>query len=62
MALGTNLKNLRLKKGWSQEELSNRSGVSQSFISAIESENKDLTLGIAHKLAKAFEISLQELI
>ena len=56
------LHKLRTSRGWSQTELSNRSGVSTSHISDIERDNNGMTAEIACKFAKALEVELGELI
>lgn len=56
------LKELREERKWSQTELSMRSGVSQAFISDLEAGEKQPTLTTLTKLAKAFGVSVSELI
>jgi putative transcriptional regulator len=51
------LTELRAQKGWSQAELSRRSGVAQSTISRLEAGKLDsVSLPQLEKLAKAFDI------
>ncbi len=57
------LKEFRLKRGLSQEQVAQAIGVSRPTYTAIEAGKKqDLDLGEAQKLAKFFGISLSELI
>lgn len=56
------LKQFRVQLGWSQAELSNRSGVSQTYISELEAGEKNPTLPILRKLAKALDREPAELI
>ena len=56
------LKQFRNELGWSQVKLSNRSGVSQTYISELESGGKNPTLPIVRKLAKALDKEPSELI
>lgn len=53
MSIGKNLKNLRDKQGLTQDELSLKSGVSQSHISDIEGDRKAPTIKVLNKLTKA---------
>lgn len=55
------VKELREERGWSQTELSDRSGVRQAAISAAEN-GKPLTLDTIEKLADAFGINARFLI
>ena len=49
MTLGERIKLIREKRGWSQNELSRRSGVRQALISELESGKKGDTTGVALK-------------
>lgn len=60
MNLGENIRKHRKSRGWTQEELAERSGVSQANISAIE-RRKSGRSNHAPALAKAFGVSLEEL-
>lgn len=53
---------LRKGKGWTLEELSAASGVSRSMLSEIERNRANPTLGVAHRIATAFGITLGDLI
>lgn len=48
---------LRNERGWTQEELAERAGVSQAHINRLENQNKNLTHKMAVKLAEAFNVS-----
>ncbi len=60
--LGRRVKQLRADRGWSLEELASASGVSRSMLSEIERERANPTLTVAFRIARAFGLSLQELI
>lgn len=60
--LGRRLKKLRGDKGWSLEVLANASGVSRSMLSEIEREKANPTLTVTFRIARAFGLTLQELI
>lgn len=60
--LGRRVKKLRTDRGWSLEELAAASGVSRSMLSEIEREKANPTLTVAFRIARAFGLTLQELI
>lgn len=60
--LGRRVKKLRADRGWSLEELSSVSGVSRSMLSEIERKRANPTLSVAYRIARAFGLSLQDLI
>lgn len=60
--LGKRVKKLRADRGWSLEELATASGVSRSMLSEIEREKANPTLTVAYRIARAFGLTLQELI
>ena len=60
--LGKRVKKLRGDRGWSLEELANVSGVSRSMLSEIEREKANPTLTVTFRIARAFGLTLQELI
>lgn len=58
---GNNIRNLRLKKGISQEALGLDAGISGSFVGMIERAEKDITLSKVYNIAKALEVNIKEL-
>jgi transcriptional regulator with XRE-family HTH domain len=56
------VKELRNDRGWSLEELSSRCGVSRSMLSQIERGQANPTLGVTLRIARAFGLSLAELV
>jgi transcriptional regulator with XRE-family HTH domain len=50
------LKALRAERGWSQADLAERSGVSRIHIARIETNQREPTLGVIEKLAKALKV------
>mgnify|MGYP002801776163 CR=1 FL=1 len=62
MSIGEKLRELRQKKGLSQEELAKAVQVSQPWISQIERGTKILTVPLAKELASFFQCSVVELI
>ncbi len=59
--IGRRVKKLRQERGWSLEELASRSGVSRSMLSEIERERANPTLTVTFRIARAFELTLQDL-
>src|SRR4051794_16299657 len=52
------VRDLRRKKGWTLEQLSAACGVSRSMLSQIERSQANPTLGIVHRIAQSFGVSL----
>lgn len=59
MSIGKKLREIRRSKGFTMKELSNKSKVSQSYISDLENEkNNKPSIDILNKLANALEINV----
>jgi len=56
-----NLKELRLKRGFSQTSLAEAVGTTKRTIYAIESEDQDIRISLAHKLAEKLGCSMDDL-
>ena len=56
------IRSLRMERGWTQEELSSRSGISRARISDIENGKETFTLVSIMSLGEAFEIDYRELL
>jgi len=56
------LKQLRTERGWSLDALARASGVSRSMLSQIERGQANPTVGVTFRIARAFAISLAELL
>ena len=54
--LGSNLRAARKKRRWTQEELSERSGVQAGEISRMEAGKRDPQVSTVEKLAAALEV------
>ena len=52
----------RKKRSWSQLELSNRAGLDRAYISGLENGKQNPTIEVVLKLAKAFDLKLDELL
>jgi putative transcriptional regulator len=54
------LKDLRTERDWTQADLALRAGVSRQTINAIEKEKFDPSLPLAFRLAKLFELTVED--
>jgi putative transcriptional regulator len=55
------LKVLRAERGWTQQDLGERVGVSRQTILSIEAEKYDPSLPLAFRLAAVFDASIEDL-
>lgn len=55
------LRVLRAERGWSQAELGGRLGVSRQAVNAIETGKYDPSLPLAFKLARLFEMPIEQI-
>lgn len=62
MKIILNLKSIRISQGKTQKDLARASGLSQAYISELESNTKSPTLATTEKLMNALDISLYELL
>lgn len=53
------LSELRMKQGWSQQQIAELVGVSRQTINAIEKERYDPSLPLAFKIARLFGLSIE---
>jgi len=60
--LGQNLKRIRTKKAISQGDIARELGVSRGFVSTIENGKTNPTLSTITKIAKALNVSTNELL
>lgn len=59
---GVVIRRLREKNRWSQERFAELADIHRTYVSAIESGKVNISLKIAMKLAKCFDLSLSDLI
>ena len=59
--LGMRIKYLRSLKKWSQEDLALEADVNKNYISDLERGERNPTVKVLEKIAKAFDITLSEL-
>lgn len=58
---GDRIKELRLERGWTQEDLSEKAGVGRVFVSQLENGHKDVCLGVIEALAHSLKVSIADL-
>jgi transcriptional regulator with XRE-family HTH domain len=62
LAVGQRIKQLRLARDWSQEELADRAGVHRTYIGSAENGTRNLSLQVLAMFARTFGISASELL
>jgi len=60
--LGANIKKIRTKKKMTQGDICRKLDMDRSYMSAIESGKKNITLAILEKLANALNVSVSDLL
>jgi len=60
--LGDNIRYMRMLRRWSQEALGLEAGLHRTLIGAIERAEVNTSLGTAEKIARAFGLSVAELL
>ena len=60
--LGENIKPMRLRRKMTQGDICHKLDMDRSYMSAIESGKKNITLGVLEKLAGALDVSADELL
>ena len=60
--LAANLRKERMLRAWSQEEAAERAGISQTYISQMESAQRAVSLDVLEKVAQAFELDADQLL
>jgi transcriptional regulator with XRE-family HTH domain len=56
-AFGAQIRALRNKRGWSQEELAYRAGIHVTYLSGLECGRRNPTLNVVLQLGKALDIA-----
>lgn len=59
---GLKVKDLRITKGYSQEKLAELADLDRTYIPGIESGKRNVSIVVVEKIAKAFTISMSELL
>ncbi len=59
--LGKNIRELRVKSGWTQEKLAEKAGISVPFMTQIELARKSASLDVIENIASALGVSYERL-
>ena len=59
---GQRVKELRFLKGYSQEQLAELADLDRTYIPGIESGKRNVSIVVVEKIAKAFNITISELL
>ncbi len=57
-----NVRRLRHEKGWTQEELADRVGLSARYVGQIERAQASMTVSVLGRIADAFKVDPAELV
>ena len=57
-----NVRTLRLKKGWTQEELALRADLHRTYIGSIERYERNVSLLNVERIAKALKVNVKDLL
>ena len=55
------VRELRHKRGWSQDDLADEAGLHRTYIGTVERSEQSITLDSVEKIAKAFKVPIKEL-
>ncbi|MEW6468010.1 MAG: helix-turn-helix transcriptional regulator [Bacteroidota bacterium] len=58
--LGSRLRELRAKKGWSQEECAFRCDLDKTYIASIEQGRRNVSIVNIEKIARAFNMTVSQ--
>jgi transcriptional regulator with XRE-family HTH domain len=58
---GENVRRIRKKKGWSQEELAKKAGLHRTYIGSIERSERNVSLINIEKIAKSLQVKIRAL-
>jgi transcriptional regulator with XRE-family HTH domain len=61
MTIGENIRQIRTDAGLTQTEVAERAGISQAYLSQIESDLRSMDVKAADKLASALGVTLNDL-
>lgn len=60
--LGLRVKEIRISKGYSQEQLAELADLDRTYIPGIESGKRNVSIVVVEKLARAFDITISDLL
>lgn len=59
---GRNVRQARKDRGWTQEQLAFEAGVKRAYLSEVENGQRNVSLDVVEKLAKALAIDVSTLV
>ncbi|MHB8644445.1 MAG: helix-turn-helix domain-containing protein [Thermomicrobiales bacterium] len=59
--LGTRVRELRLARGWTQEQLAERAGIHEKFLGAVERGERNVTLRNIARIARGLNVPIMAL-
>jgi transcriptional regulator with XRE-family HTH domain len=62
IALGERIRQLRIERGWRQIDLAEETGIHENYVSDLEQGRKEICLRNLQAIAKAFGITLSDLL
>lgn len=60
-AFGDRVTKLRKKRGWTQEDMAERSGIHRSYLAGIETGSRNPTLDVIVKVANSLHVPIADL-
>ena len=60
-AFGARVRELRVGRGWSQEDFAHRAALDRTYVSGIERGKRNPTLDIIHRLAQTLDVPVTAL-
>jgi transcriptional regulator with XRE-family HTH domain len=60
LKFGTNLRRLRLEKGFSQEKLAYEAGLDRTYIPSIEKGERNISITVVEKLSSALKTPIKD--
>ena len=60
--LAANIRRLREKHGWSQEDCAEKCGLHRTYIGAVERGERNITIATLERIAAAFEVTPVDLL
>lgn len=61
-SIADRVRQLRISKGWSQEELAAQCGLHRTYVGAVERAERNITVGTLYKLAGALDCNVTDLL
>src|SRR5579871_3046054 len=62
VALGERLRDLRRKRGWTQQDLGDAAALDRTYVIALEKGRQNLTLGTIFRIAQALDAPLEQIL